>query len=285
MDPILERAALWGIETRYQDAFGRLRTVEPEMLVRLLGVVASDDAAAARMLPRTIVVRGERDRAVAVAAAEGQALRWEIAGEQTIAEGEGAAPSLTLPPGLPTGLFRLRVTAATVGRPPPRGGIARRLSGSGPSGRRIRATADVGAGRAALQRPLGAQLGPWRFHRSVGAGRACGRSRRLRRRAQSPACLVRRSAVGAEPLLPEQPAVSQSALHRPRRGAGISRPARRRSGGGGRAAARRGQGRLPRRGRRKDAGAASSPTATFGRPAAPSGATPSIGFGARGGRC
>ena len=113
MDPILERAALWGIETRYQDAFGRLRTVEPEMLVRLLGVVASDDAAAARMLPRTIVVRGERDRAVAVAAAEGQALRWEIAGEQTIAEGEGAAPSLTLPPGLPTGLFRLRVTAAT----------------------------------------------------------------------------------------------------------------------------------------------------------------------------
>ncbi|MET0631921.1 MAG: 4-alpha-glucanotransferase [Xanthobacteraceae bacterium] len=113
MDPILERAALWGIETRYQDAFGRLRTVEPEMLVRLLGAVASDDAAAARMLPRTIIVRGERDRAVAVAAAEGQALRWEIAGDQTIAEGEGAAPSLTLPPGLPTGLFRLRVTAAT----------------------------------------------------------------------------------------------------------------------------------------------------------------------------
>jgi 4-alpha-glucanotransferase len=114
MDPIFERAALWGIETRYHDAFGRLRTVEPEMLVRLLGAVASDDAAAARMLPRTIVVRGQGERAITVAAADGQALRWQIAGEQTIAEGEGSAPSLALPPGLPTGLFRLRVTAPTV---------------------------------------------------------------------------------------------------------------------------------------------------------------------------
>jgi 4-alpha-glucanotransferase len=113
MDPIFERAALWGIETRYHDAFGQLRTVEPEMLVRLLGAVASDDAAATRVLPRTIVVRGERDRTVAVPAADGQALRWQIAGEQTIAEGEGTAPSLILPPGLPTGLFRLRVTAPT----------------------------------------------------------------------------------------------------------------------------------------------------------------------------
>ena len=161
MDPILERAARWGIETRYR-RFGRLRTVEPEMLVRLLGV--GDDAAAARMLPRTIVVRGERDRAVAVAAAEGQALRWKIAGEQTIAEG-GAAPSLTLPPRLPTGLFRLRVTATAAGRL--REEIARRVR-IGP----IRAThpRHGGCGRwpcssTASARP---QLGPWRFHRSLG---------------------------------------------------------------------------------------------------------------------
>ena len=63
------------------------------------------------------------------------------------------------------------------------------------------------------------------------AGRPCRRSRRRRRRAQSAACLVRRSAGGAEPVLPEQPSVSQSALHRPRRGAGISRAARGRPGG------------------------------------------------------
>jgi 4-alpha-glucanotransferase len=114
MDPILERAARWGIETGYQDAFGRLRTIEPEMLARLLGAIASDDPAAARMLPRSIVIRGQREHAIAVAAAEGQALRWQITGEQTIAEGEGAAPSLTLPPGLPIGLLRLRVTAPAV---------------------------------------------------------------------------------------------------------------------------------------------------------------------------
>jgi 4-alpha-glucanotransferase len=113
MDPIFERAALWGIETRYHDAFGHLRTVEPEMLARLLGAVAADDAAAARMLPRTIVCRDGRERTVAVVAAEGQALRWQIAGEQTIAEGEGSGPSLTLPRGLPNGLWRLQVTAPT----------------------------------------------------------------------------------------------------------------------------------------------------------------------------
>src|SRR5262245_11749909 len=117
MDPIFERAALWGIETRYHDAFGNLRTVEPEMLARLLGAVVSNEATAARMLPRTIVIRGRRECAVAVAAPEGQVLRWQIAGGQTIAEGEGSAPALTLPPGLPNGLWRLRVTApAAIGR-------------------------------------------------------------------------------------------------------------------------------------------------------------------------
>ena len=204
MDPILERAARWGIETRYRRirAPANRRAGDAGPIARR---VASDDAAAARMLPRTIVVRGERDRAVAVARRKDRA----AVGDRRRADHRrrgGSAPSLTLPPRLPCGLFRLRVTAATAAgrvREEHRSSFVR----IGP----IRAThpRHGGCGRwpcssTASARP---QLGPWRFHRSAGAGRACGRSRRLRRWAQSPACLVRRSAVGAEPVLPEQPAV------------------------------------------------------------------------------
>lgn len=40
MDRIEERAARWGIEAQYHDAFGRLRLVEPEVLARLLELLA-----------------------------------------------------------------------------------------------------------------------------------------------------------------------------------------------------------------------------------------------------
>ena len=36
MDGIFERAARWGVETEYRDGFGNLRTVEPEVLARIL---------------------------------------------------------------------------------------------------------------------------------------------------------------------------------------------------------------------------------------------------------
>ena len=110
MDRIFERAASWGIETQYQDGFGRLRTVEPDVLSRLLDAIAPDGELAARMLPRTIVIRAQHDRTVRLAAAEGLALRWEIFSEQKIAEGRGISPLLMLPQELPIGIFRLRVT-------------------------------------------------------------------------------------------------------------------------------------------------------------------------------
>jgi 4-alpha-glucanotransferase len=112
MDSIFERAVLWGIETQYRDGFGRLRTVGPDVLARLLGIIAPTGELAARMLPRSIVLRAPRDRSVRLAAEEGLALRWEIASDEMIAEGNDVSPLLTLPQQLPIGTFRLRVTTA-----------------------------------------------------------------------------------------------------------------------------------------------------------------------------
>jgi 4-alpha-glucanotransferase len=113
MDPVLERAARWGIETQYRDGFGRPRSVEPGVLSQLIGLVAAGHERSVRALPRTIVIRGgERDPGVQVAAPEGLALQWEVLAEQKIAEGSAISPRLALPHGLPVGLFRLRVAAA-----------------------------------------------------------------------------------------------------------------------------------------------------------------------------
>src|SRR5439155_3109136 len=82
MDRVFERAALCGLETEYRDAFGNLRTVEPEVLTRILKALASGRNAADRMLPRSIVIRGEADPALRLAVVEGLPLRWQIFSEQ-----------------------------------------------------------------------------------------------------------------------------------------------------------------------------------------------------------
>src|SRR5215469_268596 len=110
MDRVFEQAALWGLETEYRDAFGHLRTVEPKVLTRILEALAVGGGATERMLPRTVVVRGHGGQPVRLAAAGGLPLRWEIASEHKIAEGEGTSPLLVLPGALQNGIFRLRVT-------------------------------------------------------------------------------------------------------------------------------------------------------------------------------
>src|SRR6266436_3110246 len=117
MDRVFERAALCGLETEYRDAFGNLRTVEPEVLTRILKALASGRDAADRMLPRSIVIRGEADPPLRLAAVEGLPLRWQIFSEHRIAAGEGTSPLLTLPSALQNGIFRLRVTVASPSRP------------------------------------------------------------------------------------------------------------------------------------------------------------------------
>src|SRR5260370_1426574 len=96
MASIFERAARCGVETEYRDGFGNLRTVEPEVLARILDALAAGDAAD-RMLPRTIVVRGNVDQSLRLAGVDGQPLHWQIIAGGKIGEGEGTPPPLTAP--------------------------------------------------------------------------------------------------------------------------------------------------------------------------------------------
>ena len=125
MDRVFERAALCGVEAEYRDAFGNVRTVEPEVLTRILEALGAGRSAAHRMLPRSIVVRGAADQPLRLASVEGLPLRWELFSEHKIAEGEGTSPLLkiaegegtspllTLPRALQNGIFQLHVTVAS----------------------------------------------------------------------------------------------------------------------------------------------------------------------------
>src|SRR5262249_43145861 len=110
MDGILERAARWGLETEYRDAFGILRTVEREVLARILHALAEGRDVGDRILPRTIVVRDHLDRPLRLGTAEGLPVRWEIFLQRKIAAGEGISPVLALPPLSQNGIYLLRVT-------------------------------------------------------------------------------------------------------------------------------------------------------------------------------
>ena len=103
-----------GVATEYWDAFGRLCKVEPEVLSRLLDVLGEYASAADRMLPPVALVRGDFIPDIRLNAAEGLLFGWEIIADRKIAEGQGVSPLLTLPPGLPHGVFRLRLNVARV---------------------------------------------------------------------------------------------------------------------------------------------------------------------------
>jgi 4-alpha-glucanotransferase len=110
MDDIFQRAAGVGVETQYWDAFGQLRKVEPEVLSRLLNVLAEEKDASKRILPRAIVVRGGSIPEIRLTDAEGLPFRWEIFSDQKIAEGEDPSFFVTRCGDLPDGIFRLRIT-------------------------------------------------------------------------------------------------------------------------------------------------------------------------------
>ena len=111
MDGIFERAARWGVQTEYRDGLGNLRTVEPEVLARILAALAAGGDGAQRILPRTIMVRSDADQVLRLAGSEGEPLHWEILSERKFAAGEATSAQLTLP-ALDDGIFRLRVTVA-----------------------------------------------------------------------------------------------------------------------------------------------------------------------------
>ncbi len=107
MDRIQARAAELGIETEYRDAYGQMRSVDAETLTRLVDVLSADSDLTPRVLPRTIVVRRNRESRVRVEAPPGSSIRWNISGEAQLTTGEGAAPFLSLPDNLPIGVFHL----------------------------------------------------------------------------------------------------------------------------------------------------------------------------------
>ena len=111
MDRIEERAARWGIESQYHDAFGRLRSVEPEVLSRLLELLAHNGEPAPRRLPITVVARKSRETSLSLLASPGTRVTWTIDGKDTdtVAQGASEAPIVALPADLPVGSFTLRV--------------------------------------------------------------------------------------------------------------------------------------------------------------------------------
>jgi hypothetical protein len=116
MDRIEERAAQWGIESQYHDAFGRLRQVEPEVLSGLLELLSGNGALVQRRTPATLVVRHNREASVTVQAPPGTRVSWSIGGEESLAEGVGEAPVVRLPDDLPSAAFRSASILARRGR-------------------------------------------------------------------------------------------------------------------------------------------------------------------------
>jgi 4-alpha-glucanotransferase len=109
MDRIEQRAARWGIESRYHDAFGRLQEVEPEALTRLLAALSRGKEPAVPRLPETLVVRSGRDASISLQVSPGTPVTWKIESGHIVARGKGEAPVLRLSSDLPVGSFTLRV--------------------------------------------------------------------------------------------------------------------------------------------------------------------------------
>jgi 4-alpha-glucanotransferase len=111
MDSVQARAVRWGIATEYYDAQGRLRQIEPEALSRLLDALSKNEDTPARLVPRTIVVRRNREARAHVDAPSGNAVHWEIMTDGAFARGEGSPPTIVLPNDLPIGSFRFKLTS------------------------------------------------------------------------------------------------------------------------------------------------------------------------------
>jgi 4-alpha-glucanotransferase len=117
-DTIAGRAALWGIETQYKDAFGQQRQAAPEVVTRLLrAFAAGGEPGGPRMLPRSVVLRRGGNNAVGIEAPAGLALRWQVLSDRIVAAGNGSSPRLLLPDHLPAGVLRLRVAPVSGGSP------------------------------------------------------------------------------------------------------------------------------------------------------------------------
>jgi len=109
MEDIFRQAAQAGVETEYWDGLGHLHKVESEVLSRLLQALASNDPTSSRILPRWAILRGNSRLEIRLEAAEGIPYHWEVVSDRRVNGGHGTSPFLSLPSGLPPGIYRLRV--------------------------------------------------------------------------------------------------------------------------------------------------------------------------------
>src|SRR4051794_16121727 len=112
---LLERAARYGIETQYHDAFGQLRTVAPEVLGRLLGAFAHERPPDQETLPQSVIVRGGGGVRIRPNWGGRVPVSWVILRDgQKIAHGEVRDGEIAVPEHLPNGFFVLCVRAENV---------------------------------------------------------------------------------------------------------------------------------------------------------------------------
>ena len=114
-DPMSQRAARLGIEPQYCDVQGRQQMADPEGLARVTAAVAEGRQPARRLMPATIIVRGDQGLRLRLKAGARTAIRWEVFPEANssaaIAAGTATALAIALPADLPPGSYRLKVVA------------------------------------------------------------------------------------------------------------------------------------------------------------------------------
>ena len=117
MDDIFKRAGVWGFDTEYRDAFGRMQSVDAAVFARLLEEFP-ETVPGSRAMPRSIVLRRGSAASLALSAEPGVAVRWTVTSEdRVIAEGQGVTPAILLPSGIADGIFRLAVEVETPSGP------------------------------------------------------------------------------------------------------------------------------------------------------------------------
>ena len=123
-DPMSRRAARLGIETQYRDVQGRQQMADPQGLARVTAALAESKQPARRLLPATVILRGDRDLRLRLKTGARTAVRWEIlpeangsdASDAIIAAGTAVASVIALPADLPPGSYRLKVVAQSAGK-------------------------------------------------------------------------------------------------------------------------------------------------------------------------
>src|SRR5262245_2539739 len=113
MDTLAQLAAEWGIDSKYLDGHGVLRTVDSATLRRLVEIVSCGQSLTRRhLLPATVVLRCARATAPALPDVPPSAsIEWAvISGETELASGTVDSGSWRLPDDLPIGTYRIDVT-------------------------------------------------------------------------------------------------------------------------------------------------------------------------------